>query len=482
MSSRQQDRLLMQPGYLDEIRDRIRGVYRSQEADWVVAFSGNRGATATLQLIWEALEGLDEAALAHRVHVVNVTTGVDSVVAHSWISRSLLAMETAAEDHGLPISAARLTRELADSFWVRLIGRGDRPPNPNSRWCAEGLKRRPVERYIRRLTRQGRRVVLVLNSQGAEGAHSRVSSLRHASEAGLRAYRGQADALRYSPLHGWSAADIHSFLNAHSSPWDTSNLELLRLYETSSQAQSAHAPLCGDCRVGCWVCTVLDGTCPSEELFEQRPDLVWLAPLFKLREELSLEGEFVDPQPPARTTRDGRSQGAYNISGRGYWLRRVLKTQREVQELLPRAEEMTLISVEELREIRRIWRVEAGVRDDRIERIYRDILGEPFPKSQSRPNTSPTADEPDLLREAFGGDEESYRLSRSLLDVERDYRTMIRRAGVYEALSGVLGEEDAPADQSCDGLGAEIQSGRAPGSDKRRADAPAAGANSDERA
>lgn len=491
MSASQQDCLLTEPGYIDDLHQRIRQVYRSQQADWVIAFSGSRDATVTLQLIWEALEGVDQADLTHRIHVVNVTTGVDSVVAHSWIARSLVAMETAAEDLGLPICAARLTRELADSFWVKLIGHGYGVPNPSQRWCADGLKRRPVERYIRRLTRQGQQVVLVLGSHRVTDARpSWVASLRHASEAGLSAYQGGAEAARYNPLRGWSADEVHHFLDNYPSPWDTSNLELLRLYEATAQeaaeAESTHAPMCGDCSVGCWVCTVLDDTCPSDELFEQRPDLIWLGPLFELRKELSQEDEFVDHRSTApssaRGARPPRPARTYSIGEREYWLRRVLKTQREAQDRLPsQAEPMTLISDQELREIRRVWRVEVGVRDDRLERIYRDVLGQAFPEAPSTTMTSPVADGPDLLRQAFGGDEKTYRLSRSLLDVERDYRTMIRRAGVYEALSEVLGEEVALAEQASGGLDAGRPPDRAPTADDPDSDGPAALCETDKR-
>ncbi|MBI3861179.1 MAG: hypothetical protein HY290_04720 [Planctomycetia bacterium] len=53
-----------------------------------------------------------------------------------------------------------------------------------------------------------------------------------------------------------------------------------------------------------------------------------------------------------------------------------------------------------------------------------------------------------MLQEACGGDEELFQLQAGLLDIEREYRGMSRRAGIYEALEDRLragqygGEED----------------------------------------
>lgn len=43
-----------------------------------------------------------------------------------------------------------------------------------------------------------------------------------------------------------------------------------------------------------------------------------------------------------------------------------------------------------------------------------------------------------MLREICGTDQLHFQLTRELLDVERQYRTMARRAGLFKALEGAL--------------------------------------------
>ncbi len=438
------DSLASDASFIDAMKERIRHVYRSREAVWLFAFSGGRDSTAALQLVWQALAELPAEQRTNPVEVLNVATGVDSVVAHAWVERSLLAIDHAAEQAHMPLEAARLRRELADSFWVKLIGHGLAPPRPDNLWCVEGLKRRPVERRIRHWTSQGREVVLVLGAREEQRAYgSRVLALRAASVDGLRRYAYGAQALVYMPLAGWSTNDVHTLLSTHACPWGVSNADLLEFYSHTHPERGSvelpDAPMCGDCRVGCWVCTVFPASCSFDELLADRPDLHWLGPLVELRCELI---EQRGPHAPR-----------YSQEEREYWLRRVLEVQRQVGELLGVDDPgFELISLEELREIRRIWCVDNLGIDDRLPLIFSSVLGQPFADATSRDDAGMLEDDLTLLRAAFGDDTVGFHLSHSLLAVEQEYRTMLRRAGIFEALEEVFGRQPHDAASSDDQL------------------------------
>ena len=96
-----------------------------------------------------------------------------------------------------------------------------------------------------------------------------------------------------------------------------------------------------------------------------------------------------------------------------------------------------LITLEELHEIRRIWLNEKHEFDDSLPRIYEEVMGEPFPKKADDGNWLHQEDW-DLLREVCGGEKAFFDLQVSLLGVERRFRGMTRRSGVFEALEDRL--------------------------------------------
>src|SRR5687767_14380607 len=118
----------------------IRELYVSDQVPWVVGYSGGKDSTAILQLVWQALSELPEVQRTKPVHVISTDTLVENPVVAGWVTRSLEIMGEAAAAQGLPITPHRLTPEIADTFWVNLIGRGYPAPRPKFRWCTERLK------------------------------------------------------------------------------------------------------------------------------------------------------------------------------------------------------------------------------------------------------------------------------------------------------------------------------------------------------
>jgi DNA sulfur modification protein DndC len=110
---------------------------------------------------------------------------------------------------------------------------------------------------------------------------------------------------------------------------------------------------------------------------------------------------------------------------------------------------MELISDPELHAIRRIWVFEKHEIEDSLPRIYENVTGLPFPGVPLDEHIVMGAEDVDLLREICGDDDLHFEMTRSLISVERRYRTMARRAGLFDALESAVrksfyeGQDDA---------------------------------------
>jgi DNA sulfur modification protein DndC len=115
-----------------------------------------------------------------------------------------------------------------------------------------------------------------------------------------------------------------------------------------------------------------------------------------------------------------------------------LEVQREVRAVgPPEMADLKLIAPEELHEIRRLWLYEKHEFDDALPRIYQEVTGEAFPVRPADDNLL-GPDDWRLLSEVCGDDERFFEIAADMLDVERKFRGMTRRAGVYEALEDCL--------------------------------------------
>ncbi len=208
-------------------------------------------------------------------------------------------------------------------------------------------------------------------------------------------------------------------------------------------------PSCGSSRFGCWVCTLVSQDKSLTAMIQNDEEKEWLQPLLDFRMELdaeenrnrrdfrrrsgdvqlyerNLEGEIsVEPIP-----------GPYLKEAREDWLKKLLTIQTQIRCTAPEnMRDITLITPEELSEIRRIWLEERHEFDDSLPRIYAEVTGEPF--IDLRPDAGYSllgSDEWNVLEEICDRDPMHLELMAKLLDTERQYRKMARRVGIYDAL------------------------------------------------
>jgi DNA sulfur modification protein DndC len=443
--------------------EEIRELYLCDAVPWVVGYSGGKDSSAVLQLVWNAIRELPAEKRTKPIHVITTDTLVEQPLVAAWVDTSQARMREAAGAQGLPITPHKLVPEIEDSFWVNLIGKGYPAPRLKFRWCTERLKIRPSNKFIRDVVRENGEAILILGTRKAEsqaraGRMNLQKTLRIRGML-LRPNANLPNSLVYTPIEEWSNDDVWLYLMQVKNPWGHDNKSLLGMYQGASEGGECPlvvdttTPSCGTSRFGCWVCTVVDKDRSMEAMIKNDEEKVWMTPLLELRNELD--------KPDDRDRRDfrrmnGRVQlmgdgsivvpGPYTKEWREHWLRRVLEAQRSAREEgPPEFRDLQLITLEELHEIRRIWLYEKHEFDDSLLRIYEEVTGEKFPKRGDEGNGL-RADDWSLLREVCGDDKVFFDLQVSLLGVERQFRGMPRRAGIYEVLedrlrTGLYGSE-----------------------------------------
>ena len=430
-----------------------RALYLADQIPWVVGYSGGKDSTAVLQIIWTMLQQLPADQRHKPVHVISTDTLVENPVVARWVTTSLETMERAALEQALPVQPHRLTPDASNTFWVNLIGRGYPAPRPKFRWCTERLKIKPSNAFIQRVVRKNGEAILVLGTRKAEssGRRHRMEELEGARiRERLSPNDSLPNSLVYSPIEDWTNDDVWLYLMQMANPWGYDNKDLLTMYRGASADNEcplvvdSSTPSCGDSRFGCWTCTLVDKDKSMSAMIQNDEEKEWMLPLLELRDALDVTDDrplrdFRRMNGKVQLFHDRPIPGPYTETARHDWLRRLLEAQVWIRQNGPDyVSNIELISMEELHEIRRIWVFDKHEIEDALPRIYQDATGEPFPGPSFDDVLVLTADDLGVLRDLCTDDQLHYELTRELLDVERQFRTMTRRAGLFEALERTL--------------------------------------------
>jgi DNA sulfur modification protein DndC len=441
-------------------------LYRTDAIPWVVGYSGGKDSTATLQLVWQALESLPPEERTKPVHVISTDTLVENPVVAAWVNRSLQVMQAKAEEAGLPIAPHRLTPEITDTFWVNLIGKGYPAPRPRFRWCTERLKINPSNTFIRSMVRDHGEAILVLGTRKAESAtRARVMTALEAKRVRERLSPNTKlpNSLVYTPIEAWSSDEVWMYLMQVPNPWGYSNKDLLTMYQGASADSECplvvdtSTPSCGDSRFGCWTCTLVEQDKSMTAMVTNDAEKEWMLPLLELRNALDLADDrplrdFRRMNGSVQLFNDRPIPGPYKQDARAMWLRRLLEAQTHVRADGPEEmRDIELITLAELEEIRRIWVVDKHEFEDKLPEIYTEATGQQYPGRPLDEALPLGAVEIKLLAELCGEDWLHFETVRSLLDIERRSRNQLRRAKLFPDLEKAItrgfytSEEDAIA-------------------------------------
>jgi len=445
-----------------DLEDEIRALYAADDTPWIVGYSGGKDSTATLQLVWKAIAALPAAERSKEIHVISTDTLVENPIVARWVAKSLDTMRDAAAASGMPIRTHRLAPELANSFWVNLIGRGYPAPRHKFRWCTERLKIRPSNAFITSVVKASGEAILVLGIRKAESSRRAANMKKHEARRVRERLSPNASlpgSLVYSPIEDWTNDDVWFFLMQSSNPWGYSNRELLGMYAGASAdgecplVVDSSTPSCGDSRFGCWVCTLVDQDKSMTAMIQNDDEKQWMLPLLELRNAMDFrsgvvaEGDDIDSTDrhlrdfrrmsgSVQLMSDGRPiPGPYIQSARESWLRKLLEAQVHIQTHGPRdCEDLTLISMEELQEIRRIWVIDKHELEDSLPRIYEEVTRSPYPGGPLDDDMVLGDAEMTDLAESCGSDRLHYELCRELLSLTNSQKNVAKRSGLFTQL------------------------------------------------
>jgi len=431
------------------ICEEIRELYLWDEVPWVVGYSGGKDSSAVLQLVWLAVRELPAEQRQKPIHVISTDTLVEQPVVAAWVEASHAKMREAAAEQQMPITPHRLTPEIRDTFWVNLIGKGYPAPRKLFRWCTSRMKINPSNAFIRSVIHQSGEAILDLGTRKAESQRRALNMAEHEKRRVRERLTPNAalpNSRVYTPIEDWTNDDVWLFLMQVKNPWGHTNKSLLGMYQGASAdgecplVVDTSTPSCGSSRFGCWVCTVVDQDRSMEAMIKNDDEKLWMTPLLELRNELGdfskdkLRRDFRRMNGRVQLFHDGVVRGPYARVAREYWLRRVLAAQQEARRLgPPEFQNLELISMDELHEIRRIWLYDKHEFQDSLPRIYHEVTGSEFPQTAADDRLLRSEDW-EILREVCDEDEEFFQLQAGLLDIEREFRGMARRSGIYGAL------------------------------------------------
>lgn len=439
----------------------IQQLFLEDPHPWVVGYSGGKDSTAVLQLIWIALSQLPEDVRNRKkVHVISTDTLVENPIVSHWVRGSVRTMNERAKADNMPFEAHILHPAFRNSFWVNLIGKGYPRPWSRFRWCTDRLKIEPSNRFISQVANQYGETILTLGTRKQESQRRAAHMKRHEKHRlrdRLSPNAHVENCLVYTPIEDWSNDDVWTFLMTEDNPWGLSNDDLLELYKDATEDRECpmiiemdeQTPSCGKSRFGCWTCTLVVQDSSLLNMVKNDPDKAWLQPLLDFRNHLTVKEDrplrdFRRMKGQVQLWKESTISGPYLQSTREIFLRELLKTQLRIRELAPLGyKDVELISMNELREIRRIWLVEKHEIEDRLPKIYKDVLGHPFPEVGLQHHHCFGEEELQLLQavcQTPQGEEDrlGYETIRELIDVEWNYRTKLRRAGLHSRLEQAI--------------------------------------------
>ncbi|MBD2387765.1 DNA phosphorothioation system sulfurtransferase DndC [Cylindrospermum sp. FACHB-282] len=455
--------------YIQALTTEIQELYCLDEIPWVVGYSGGKDSTATLQLIWNAIAELPPEKRIKPIHVITTDTLVENPVVSVWVRKSLEQMKVAAKEKGMPIEPHLLQPEIKETFWVSLIGKGYPAPRGKFRWCTDRLKIHPSNRFVRDVVRVKGEVILVLGTRKAESVKRAISMEKHQVGSLKERLNSDSNSLKtllyhspslpnsliYSPIEDWRTDEVWIYLNQWENPWGYSNKDLFIMYRGATADNECplvvdtSTPSCGDSRFGCWVCTIVNKDKSMAAMIQNDEEKEWMQPLLDIRNELDIKDDrdkrdfrriWGEVQLFERDFEGEKSiqpiHGPYTKYWREHWLRRVLEAQTQARHTAPdNMRDITLITLEEMSEIRRIWLEDKHEFDDSLPTIYEEVTGEVFHDPRPGADSSLLGlDEWTVLEEICEGDAMHLELMAKLLDTERQYRKKTRRVGIYETL------------------------------------------------
>jgi len=446
---------------IQEVVELIRQLYLEDMIPWICGYSGGKDSTAIVQLVWEALLQVPEYKRQKTVHIISTDTLVESPVVALWANNSLKKMTENAQKDNLPIIAHRLTPKITNTYWVNLIGRGYPYPRQNFRWCTDRMKIEPSNTFIKKVLDAESEAILVLGSRKAESATRRAVMEGYEKKR----YRNHLspngsfpNSYIFTPIENWTNDNVWQYLMQYMNPWGNSNKNLMAMYSGASAdgecplVLDTDTPSCGNSRFGCWTCTLVTEDKSMAAMIQNDEEKTWMLPLLNFRNDIAAlyDNDLDRKRRDFRrmngklTWHNGRLvHGPYKKDIREEFLRKLLRVEKVVHEIGPNdIKGIPLITMDELRFIRRLWLDEKHEFDDRLPPIYEEETGKPFEDNAINGNKYYRALEWELLKDVcedlFPDEELLLEMQSSILDIESKSSAMSQRRNVRKSIEDIM--------------------------------------------
>lgn len=413
---------------------------------WIIGFSGGKDSTVLLTLVWNALLKIRGTVpypfqLRRPVYVVCNDTMIENPVITEYVFEVLETIEKAAKEQDLPILVKTTTPRLEDSFWVNVLGKGYPVPNNSFRFCTDKLKIKPTSKFILdQLDEMGEAIVLI-GTRISESA-TRAKSIKKHEIKGKRLTKHplNPNTFTYSPIKNLLFEEIWYIINSLPCPWGFDNKKLFQIYANAS-ADDYECPTvvtnkehnsCGQSRFGCWVCTVVKEDKSMRALINN--GFEWLRPLLEYRNQLNNDRNISEYRRAERRNGQlavddaGHNQGNYTDAYRAKMLRKLLETQKLVQETKPHIE---LISSQELIAIQVTW-YRDGIFDYKVSDIFSSVYGRKIFVDNMK------FKEKIILEEICKNNPKDYQLINDLLSLQRSKTILMNNYGLQSDLENRL--------------------------------------------
>jgi len=322
---------------IDLVRTDIKDSYLADETPWVIAYSGGKDSTMTLQLVLETIAGKPKKEM----HILYADTRVEPPPVINQARELLERINNWAQENSLPVQAKILYPETKDGFFVLMLGKGYLPPTRWFRWCTERLKVRPIKKYIKGLIKEYGACTVALGMRLKE-SQDRDRGLNKRGYSKWMPFEGLQRARIYAPILELSVEDVWTFLLDNDPPWGMDHCRLRHLYTGGNSSCSL---FCGGIRFGCWVCTVVKKDRCTEGL-AQIPGWDWLENLLTYR-DLMLEIRS-NPQNRVIRSNNGREYlGPLNLSTRKFLYKKLKELEARIG--------VSFLSFEDERMICNLW-------------------------------------------------------------------------------------------------------------------------------
>ena len=379
-------------GVFEDIIQEMMMVYRHDDRPWLIGYSGGKDSTLLVSLVFQAVSRLLPAERSKKVYIVTSDTMVENPIVKEYMHSSSEKINEASIAQQLNIEAHIIYPEPHQTFWSRVIGLGyPTPEPPGFRWCTERLKITPMNDFVRDRIKENGEIIILLGVRKAEST-ARLRSITAKEIEGylLNPHNNIGNAYVYNPLTEIENELVWAYLlrNDSISPWKTSMKTLFALYQGESLSEERSVlgeidkkkvPITGNSRFGCWCCTLVKEDKSLQNFIDKKVD--GFETLEKLREFRNWLVS-IRQNPDYRDTK--RRNGTIYTRGNGeigFGPFTLFARQKILQGLLQLEIEtgLELITIEELKEIDKMWDSDGDLNRRHLVEIYYKIKGIQLP-------------------------------------------------------------------------------------------------------